>query len=408
MKTRAIPNPELTHFLKPVEPTETPTYEVDLSATFRDVVERANEFVPSEAGVVFLKDSSSELQDSAIDEDYSMIGERPVEFVVVSAFGPDCEHLVGMRVPVGLGIVGQVYYSGEAYVSAAKGGEEALEELSRLGIKLPVRSVISVPLHLRDEVVGVLELVNQRTELPQSDHDLSLLRVFAQTLSTSIAYAFEAQRSKEVARRDDLTRLYNDRFLHHSLSVVLEEALGNGHDCGLIFFDLDHFKTINDAHGHLSGSRVLHEMGDLLRAVLPGPAIPARYGGDEFVVILPGTTRQEAYWVAETIRKTVEGNVFLDRPDSQDPVNYPGLKISSVTASVGLAMLVDDTLLAFPSRDVNVQTVKNELLRRADRRMYRAKGAGRNRTVADDAEFAAADDGEARRSGSEVAATLTD
>jgi diguanylate cyclase (GGDEF)-like protein len=387
MKTHAIPNPQLTHFFKPVEPTETPTYEVDLSATFRDVLERANEFVPSEAGVVWIKDSSSELKDTTVaDEDIEDI--RPVEFVAASAFGSDGERLAGARRPIDMGIAGRVYRTGDSHVCAAQ-QDVLLDELSDLGIELRVRSVIAVPLYLREEIVGVLELLNQRTELPLGDHDLALLSIFAQTISTAIAYAFEAQRSKEMARRDDLTRLYNDRYMHYSLTQTLDAALRDGHDCGLVFFDLDHFKTVNDTHGHLAGSRVLHEMGDLLRAVLPGPALPARYGGDEFVIILPGSTHQESFWVAETIRKTVERHVFLDKPDPEDPVNYPSHALH-ITASVGLAMLVDDTILAFPDAagDWNVQMVKNEFLRRADTRMYRAKEGGRNHTIASDADLA--------------------
>ena len=252
-------------------------------------------------------------------------------------------------------------------------------------------SVVALPLTVSDRVVGVLELLKDRGGEPFDERELELLEVFAHTISVSISNAIEAQRAKEMARRDELTHLFNDRYLHHALTATLETALGSDLDCGLLFLDLDHFKNVNDNFGHLIGSRVLREIGDLLRQVLPGPAVPARYGGDEFVVILPESSKQEVFWVAETIRKTIETNVFLEYPDPRDPINYPGLQLSGLTCSVGLATLVEDTLPLLGSRAGGPLAAKNELIRMADTRMYRAKDQGRNRTVSTEEEVETAE-----------------
>lgn len=378
MKISSISNPELNHFLK-ADPTDEPAIEVDLATAFQEILDRANEFLPSAAGAIFMKDSSTELQ-TTVDMDETISSFRPVEFVVAATFGFNGHPIDGKRLPVTEGIAGEVFLGREAFTCAQPDGPTATE-WEEVGAEMEVRSVVAVPLFLRDEVVGVLELVNQKTETAHGNN-LALLKILAGTLSATIAYAVEAQRSRETARRDDLTRLYNDRHLHRALAQVIEEALADTWNCGLVFFDLDHFKAINDTHGHLAGSRVLSEMGNLLRQVLPGPAIAARYGGDEFVVILPQTELQESYWVAEAIRKTIEDHFFLAQEDPDDPIAYPALRINTVTASVGLAMLRDDTLDAFESGDLSIAMIKNEFLRRADSRMYQAKESGRNQTVA--------------------------
>jgi diguanylate cyclase (GGDEF)-like protein len=147
--------------------------------------------------------------------------------------------------------------------------------------------------------------------------------------------------------------------------------------------DLDHFKDVNDAYGHLVGSRVLAQVGGTLRQVIPGGALAARYGGDEFVVVVPGAGPQETLWVAETVRRNIETAVFLDEADPVDPVNYPALSIRDVvTCSLGISTLQRDVRRDERLRAGDFVAVKNELMRRADTRMYLAKDRGRNRIVA--------------------------
>jgi diguanylate cyclase (GGDEF)-like protein len=368
MTMHCISNPELIHFVKRERRSAAATYDLDLSAIFRGILDRANDFLPSEAGSIFLVDPVLEQEGTP-------------ELVVIACFGDSSSELVGLGVFADTGIVGHVYQTGRAHISTATQEDPLFFQGLDTSSGFETRSVVCAPLRFEGRTIGVIELLNHLEGEGYTGRDLELLEIFAQTISASIANAIEAQRSREMAKRDDLTGLFNDRFLHHSLSEVITRALESGEDCGLVFLDLDHFKNVNDTHGHLVGSRVLAEVGSTLRQVLPGQAIAARYGGDEFVVVLPGAGRQEAYWVAETVRKNIESAVFLEHPDPVDPANYPGLALrGAISCSIGIATLREDVLPALGARP-EPATAKNELMRRADASMYRAKHLGRNRTV---------------------------
>jgi diguanylate cyclase (GGDEF)-like protein len=372
MTMHCISNPELIHFLKREQRAQSPSYDLDLASIFCDILERANAFLPSEAGSIFLADPVNEGQDPSSRE-----------LVVIACFGEISSQLVGLGLFADTGIVGHVYQSGRAYISSAPQQDPLFFHGLDGRSGFTTRSVVCAPLQVETDTIGVIELLNHRGGLGYSERDLKLLEIFAQTISASIANAIEAQRSKEMAKRDDLTGLYNDRYLHHSLSRVIADALATGDDCGLIFLDLDHFKNINDNHGHLIGSRVLAEVGATLHQILPGGTIAARYGGDEFAIILPGSGRQELLWVAETVRQSIATTVFLERPDPVDPVNYPALRIAGlITASIGIATLQTDVVPTLPGPPYNPVKAKNELMRQADAGMYRAKDLGRNQTIA--------------------------
>jgi diguanylate cyclase (GGDEF)-like protein len=371
MKMHCIPNPQLTHFLKREARAQNPSTDLDLSRIFCEILNRANDFVPSEAGSIFL-------DDPLVDRN------RPDrrDLVLIACFGEMSGKLVGMRLPATRGIVGEVYRSGKPYCSSSPEKDPLFRGGPGRIIGFKTRSVVCAPLQVEGKTIGVIELLNHRLGKGYAESDLELLGIFAQTISASIVNAMDAQRSREMAKRDDLTGLYNDRYLHHTLAAVIGDALRTGEECGLIFLDLDHFKSINDNHGHLVGSRVLHEVGVMLRQILPGEAIPARYGGDEFVIVVPGAGRQELYWVAETVRKNIESKVFLEYPDPADVVNYPALRIRGViTCSVGIATLWSDVVPELGTGPFDPIASKNELMRKADKSMYRAKEAGRNQIV---------------------------
>jgi diguanylate cyclase (GGDEF)-like protein len=160
------------------------------------------------------------------------------------------------------------------------------------------------------------------------------------------------QQVEHLAYLDDLTHLYNTRYL----DVALDRELSGGRPFTVLFMDLDHFKAVNDQHGHLSGSRLLVEVGRVLRACVRDDDVVVRYGGDEYVVLLVGIDSGGGLKVAERVRRAIEDHRFLSRE---------GARVR-ITASIGLA--------SFPE---HAQT-KSEILDFADRAMYRGKRSTRN------------------------------
>ena len=157
---------------------------------------------------------------------------------------------------------------------------------------------------------------------------------------------------ENLAFLDDLTHLYNRRYL----DLALERAVAGGRPFTVLFLDLDHFKTVNDTHGHLAGSHLLVEVARVLRSCVRDEDVVVRYGGDEYVVLLVGIDSGGALKVAERIRRAIEDHRFLSRA---------GARVR-VTSSIGLA--------SFPEHADS----KTSILDFADRAMYRGKRSTRN------------------------------
>ena len=161
---------------------------------------------------------------------------------------------------------------------------------------------------------------------------------------------------EDLAYVDDLTHLFNTRYLHLVLDREVPLASQTGQPFSVLFLDLDYFKSVNDTYGHLVGSALLVEVGKVLKGLVRDHDIVARYGGDEYVIILKGTDSGGALKVAERIRMTIEGHHFLSRE---------GMRLS-ITTCIGVA--------SFPEH----ANEKLTLLDWADRAMYRGKKGSRN------------------------------
>jgi diguanylate cyclase (GGDEF)-like protein len=218
------------------------------------------------------------------------------------------------------------------------------------------RSIMCVPIQNKDNILGVLEIVNKTNDEPFTKDDLALILRIVDHAAIAIERSTLYQKMAELSVTDDLTKLFNTRYLNRTLEMEIARAARHHTSLSLIFMDVDYFKHINDNYGHLVGSKLLVEIGQLLLKNLRTVDIVARYGGDEFVMVLPQTTPKNAIQIAERIRKGVERNVFLKK----DGYSF------KITASFGIA--------SYPERAKS----KDDLLKLADEAMYRVKNQTRN------------------------------
>jgi diguanylate cyclase (GGDEF)-like protein len=191
-------------------------------------------------------------------------------------------------------------------------------------------------------------------------HDYVTKPFSAAELTARIGVMVRIQRAEAEIRQasltDSLTGLWNRRYLHQRLEEEMARSLRHGCPLACVMLDIDHFKTINDSHGHAAGDSVLKDVASILRRHIRRSDIAARYGGEEFLLVLFSNNTEGARVVAERIRKDVESHTFT--------ANGASLH---VTISVGVC--------SFPEEGVNTS---DELMRRADVALYQAKLSGRN------------------------------
>jgi len=234
----------------------------------------------------------------------------------------------------------------------------------REGRTAPVRSVLTIPFALDRRRIGVFFLRTDRGERLLTAEDSSFAEVVIRAAVAAIrrATALESTRAdnrrlEELATTDALTRLLNRRALLERLSVEVDRARRFHQQLSMLMVDIDHFKSINDQHGHLVGDAMLRQLGTLLSGAVRTIDVVARYGGEEFVLILPETATDGAAVFAERLRVMVETHAF----DVDAEHNF------HLTCSVGVA--------TFPSPRVSST---EDLFARADEALYRAKSGGRN------------------------------
>jgi len=259
------------------------------------------------------------------------------------------------RVRLGEGIEGWVAREGRPLLVNGR------TDLAKLGIRETGRvrdshSILCVPLRIKGRTLGVLEATDRTDRRMFRPEDLTLLGTLADYAAIAIENAKNFQRVEELTITDEVTGLYNARHLHHMLDFEIVRSARHRLEFSVIFLDLDHFKAVNDQYGHLVGSRLLHEIGDVITARLRKLDVATRYGGDEFVILLPQTPRKQAARVAQRVRDTLAKTWFLQSE---------GLHVK-VTASFGVA--------TYPA----AAATKNDLLRLADQAMYRVKNSTRN------------------------------
>jgi diguanylate cyclase (GGDEF)-like protein len=220
-------------------------------------------------------------------------------------------------------------------------------------------AAVGLPLACRGSTIGALVAMDRVPAARDPRFDRATLAVLMGALepgATAIDNALRMQRAEALSVTDDLTQLYNSRYLSQVLRRETKRASRNGRPLSLLFVDLDGFKSINDSHGHLYGSRALVEAASVIRASARETDIVARFGGDEFALVLPDTGSDGAVFVGERIREKIAAWSFL-RGD--------GLSIS-LTVSIGVATLPDAAATA------------EQLIQAADEAMYAVKERGKN------------------------------
>ena len=213
-----------------------------------------------------------------------------------------------------------------------------------------IRSYILLPLDSRRRVTGTFG-IGSRDKAAFTEKDLPILTQLSKQISVAIENVRLYQQTRENSILDDVSSLFNFRYFHQALERELKLTARHKSRLSLLFIDLDKFKQVNDTHGHLRGSKVLREVGFLLRAAIRETDIAARYGGDEFVVILPDTDFPQARRLGERMRQLILRTPFLKEEGIY----------ARIGASIGLA--------TFPTE----APTKEELIQLADERMYRDK-----------------------------------
>ena len=201
------------------------------------------------------------------------------------------------------------------------------------------------------EALAARALAGERGQRPVFD------RAITETAERGLETVREREQLRSLAIRDPLTGLYNRRFMEEELARQLSHVRREGRPLAVAMLDLDHFRDCNDRHGHRAGDLVLRSLAVLLQGFRQGSDIPCRYGGEEFVLIMPGATGAEAANRLEPLRRRL----------AETGVHHEGRLLQPLTASIGVA--------EFPFDGEDVEA----LLDSADQAMYRAKRGGRNR-----------------------------
>jgi diguanylate cyclase (GGDEF)-like protein len=343
-------------FVRARRDQDTERWDVRLDAALREILERANDFVPSESGGILLDDPRAKLA-----------GAPAPRLTFIATFGPGREQILGSRIPSDRGFAGQIYATGHPLQTDHVEGDDPIRAVAPPGST--IRTMVGVPVIVGESICGVLQLSNRRSGGAYTPRDRELLRIFAAYMSSSIQNALDAIRARAQARIDDLTGLFNSRYFHTRLEDEISRADRDGTELCMLFIDLDHFKEVNDRFGHLAGSWTLQKVAQILAENTPAASVLARYGGDEFVIILPGANLARALQTAESMRKVIAGASFFEASGDENANRVP-----TVTATIGVASYRDHLAPGGTQR-----WRENILLRLADSAMYRAKANGRNR-----------------------------
>jgi diguanylate cyclase (GGDEF)-like protein len=282
-----------------------------------------------------------------------MLDEPKQELYYAIAAGGEKTALRDLRVKIGEGVAGWVAQHGETLIVPETVNDPRLESNSPSKLR-KVRSVIALPLRGRTGTLGVIEILNPRAG-QLNDYSIAFLHILADHAAIAIENANDVARIQQLTIADDTTGLYNVRHLYDVLARELERSARKNVPLSLAFLDLDRFKNVNDVHGHLIGSELLSQAGARLQQLSRPRDVCFRYGGDEFVILMPETAAVEGLAQARSLLSALMATEFEMKT---------GLKLH-VSASIGVSTAPRDG------------TAIHTVIGAADSRMYAVKTNGR-------------------------------
>jgi diguanylate cyclase (GGDEF)-like protein len=305
------------------------------------IMEKAAELIKAEGWSVLLTDTKTN------------------ELVFEAASGKAGKKLLGMRLKIGQGVAGWVARYGKSLIVPDVAKDPRFYSGVDKHTKFTTKSVLCVPMRSRDRIIGVVEVVNKIGGDQFTQDDYEIFENVVAHLTIALEKAQMYRKMEEASQIDDLTQLYNTRYCNQFLDNFLLERKDTRGIISLVFLDIDFFKLVDDNFGHLVGSETLKIVGERMTRVIRKNDVIIRYGGDEYIVLLPNTDKKTASIIAERIRKEI----------SREPFYAFGNKKFSITVTLGVANYPNDA----KSRD--------ELIGKADRAMYEGKLTGRNKVV---------------------------
>src|SRR3989442_712455 len=291
------------------------TSSLQLDQVLRTIMEKIDEFLHPDTWSMLLVDEVKQ------------------ELYFELAIGKNAHGLKDVRIKIGQGIAGWVAQNQQAVIVPDVSKDTRFFGKVDEKTKMETRSIVAVPVSFRDHCLGVIELINCMDMDGFYDRDLALLEALADFAAIALENARHVQRIHELTITDDCTNLYNARHLNFILETEIYRSQRYDYEFSLVFIDLDHFKKVNDTFGHLMGSKLLAEVGEKIKTHCRLIDFAFRYGGDEFVLLLPQTSKESAIVVARRLHRLIRESTWLQAEN---------LNIR-VTPSVGVASYPADS-----------------------------------------------------------------
>lgn len=232
-------------------------------------------------------------------------------------------------------------------------------------IDAPLRSVALVPLLRNKRLIGSLNLASGDVTRFTPSLGTDFIKHMASIIAICLENVISNEMLKYIGLTDSLTGVYNRRYIDRRLLEEIGRARRQNYCISCMYIDIDHFKLVNDTHGHQGGDEVLREVAQRIRTELRRSDALGRFGGEEFVVLLIDADLDSATFVAERIRASIAGTMF----------DLPGSAQAWVSVSIGVASLEADAAL------LPIETVAQQLVAHADQALYQAKAGGRNKVI---------------------------